>query len=508
MSTEKNNNNLELTKGSRLAKNVLWNLAGAGLPIIAGLIAIPPIIKGLGVDSFGILTLVWILVGYFSLFDFGLGRALTKLVAEKLGKHETDEIPSLAFTAVSIIFLFGILGGVLISLLSPWLTQSVIKIPVALQYEALISFYIVSISIPFVIVSTGLKGVLEAYQRFDLLNYVRIPVGVAIFLSPLLSLLFSPALSSAVAVLASVRVLEFFVFTYLCLRVVEFKGSEVKLSNKWLQPLFGFGIWMTITNIVGPLMIYLDRFFVGALISVTAVAYYTTPYEMVTRLLIISTAVVSVLFPAVSSLITFDRGRALQLIVSSNKFIFIVLFPISLLLISFSYEILNFWLGESFAKNSTFVLQCLTFGIFVNSLAQSAFVVVQGAGHPDWTAKLHLIELPAYMILLWLLLKYFGINGAALAWVVRVLFDTLVLYSMAGRLIPDIYPSSIILLLNTIVVFTCTACITLVEDVMLRILFAVVTITIFIIFAWFTLLQSNERNKMLRMLGVQKYSLQ
>jgi len=505
--SKKNDYSYELTAGSRLAKNVLWNLAGGVLPLIAGIVAIPPLVKGLGVDGFGVLTLVWILIGYFSLFDFGLGRALTKIVAEKLGKHQIKDIPSLVYTAVSLVSMFGVIGGLLISLLSPWLTQSALKIPVALKEEALISFYILALSIPFVIASTGLKGTLEAYQRFDLLNYVRIPLGIAIFLSPLLSLPFSPALPIAVAILATLRILEFIVYIFLCLRVVNIQNYKLDFSIKWLRPLFGFGLWMSITNIVGPLMIYLDRFFVGTFISVMAVAYYTTPYEMVTRILIVPIAVVGVLFPAIASLIVSDQKRASQLFVTSTKFVFIALLPISLVVISFSNEILTLWLGESFAEHSTFVLQCLTFGVFINSLAQSAFAAVQGAGRPDWTAKLHLIELPGYVILLWLLLKHFGINGAALAWVARVAFDTIVLYWMAGRLVSNIYSSSLTLLLNTAIGFACITCVTFIDDLVLRVWFSGLIITIFLLVAWFILLQSHERHQVRVILSPKKVSV-
>lgn len=505
--SKKNDYSQRLISGGRLAKNVLWNLAGGILPLIAGVIAIPPLVKGLGVDGFGVLTLVWILIGYFSLFDFGLGRALTKIVAEKLGHHQINDIPSLVTTAVSIVSIFGVIGGVLISLLSPWLTQSVLQIPVPLQEQALSSFYILSLSIPFVIASTGLKGILEAYQRFDLLNYVRIPLGIAIFLSPLLSLPFSPALPLAVAILATLRILEFTVYLFLCLRVVDRQSYRHGFAIKWLRSLFGFGLWMSITNIVGPLMIYLDRFFVGTFISVIAVAYYTTPYEMVVRMLIIPTAVVGVLFPAIASLSISNQRRASQLFVSSTKFIFIALLPISLVIISFSHEILTFWLGESFAENSTFVLQCLTFGVFINSLAQSAFAVVQGAGRPDWTAKLHLVELPGYMILLWLLLMHFGINGAALAWVVRVLFDTIILYWMAGRLISNIYPSSVTVLVNTAIGFVSITCITFIDNLLLRISFSGIIIALFLLVAWFILLNSHERHQVQEILRPLKISL-
>ena len=77
-----------LTSGRLLARNTLWNLAGQILPMVVGIITIPVIIRVMGVDRFGVLSLAWVVVGYFSLFDLGIGRALTKLVAEKLGTHE------------------------------------------------------------------------------------------------------------------------------------------------------------------------------------------------------------------------------------------------------------------------------------------------------------------------------------------------------------------------------------------------------------------------------------
>src|SRR5256885_16689772 len=66
----------------RLARNAVWNLLSLTAPMLVALGAIPALIRTLGADRFGILTLAWMLIGYCSLFDLGLGRALTKLVSE------------------------------------------------------------------------------------------------------------------------------------------------------------------------------------------------------------------------------------------------------------------------------------------------------------------------------------------------------------------------------------------------------------------------------------------
>jgi O-antigen/teichoic acid export membrane protein len=71
-------------KGGLLARNTLFNLIGQGLPLVVAVVTIPLIIQGLGIDRFGLLSLAWVVLGYFAIFDLGLGRATTKFVAEAL----------------------------------------------------------------------------------------------------------------------------------------------------------------------------------------------------------------------------------------------------------------------------------------------------------------------------------------------------------------------------------------------------------------------------------------
>src|SRR5215472_13720195 len=89
-----------LTSGRLLARNTTWSIAGLVLPMAAGLVAVPPLVRLLGVDRFGLLSLAWLVIGYFSLFDLGMGRALTKLVAHELGANREHSIPPLVWTSL------------------------------------------------------------------------------------------------------------------------------------------------------------------------------------------------------------------------------------------------------------------------------------------------------------------------------------------------------------------------------------------------------------------------
>jgi len=167
------------------ARNVFWNLLGVGVPLIVAVVAMPLLIEGLGAARFGILTIAWMVVGYFSLFDLGLGRAVTKVVAERIGAGRDAEIPVVVWTAMSLMCGLGFAGAILIASLSPWLVESALKIPTELQSETLSAFWLLAISIPLVVSSTGLRGVLEAHQRFGIVNAIRLPLGMATFLGPL-----------------------------------------------------------------------------------------------------------------------------------------------------------------------------------------------------------------------------------------------------------------------------------------------------------------------------------
>ncbi|MBI3777142.1 MAG: flippase [Gammaproteobacteria bacterium] len=422
-----------LTSGSLLAQNVIWNLIGTGLPFIAGVLCIPPLLHSLGTNRFGVLTLAWMVVGYFSLFDFGLGRALTKLIAARLGAGQTAAIPQIIGTSIVLMTVLGVVGAAFSGALTPYLVDTVLNMPQELRGEARLVFYFLAISIPVVILTTAFRAVLESYQLFFAVNGVRLFSGIFTFLGPVLVLPFTNSLTVVVVVLIIVRVVSAGAYYFICTRRIE-AWNEVGVSSIYIRELFGFGGWMTVTNLVGPMMIYFDRFLVGAIVSVAAVAYYATPYEIVTKLFVVPNALCGVLFPAFAIAFVNNRKRLQLLFERAVKYVFLSIFPAVIIFVGSAELGLSVWLGDEFAHHSTVVLQFLAIGVLINSVAQIPFALIQAQGRPDITAKLHLIELPFYFILLWYSIDEFGIEGAAAVWVLRVAADALALFYVASKI--------------------------------------------------------------------------
>jgi len=483
-----------LTGGRLLARNAVWNLLGNGAPLLVAIFCIPILIRELGTDRFGVLTLSWAVIGYASLFDLGLGRAVTQLVAKKIGTGDWQEVPAIAWTSLLLMFSLGLIGTVVVVGVSPWLVQRVLHVPNGLERETLHSFYLLGLSVPIVVTTAGLRGLLEAQQRFGMVNTLRLPIGIFTFLGPLLVLPFSKSLTAVVAVLVVARLVGGIAHIFMCLKAMPSLAAAIAWKNETVGPLLRFGGWMTVTNVIGPLMVTMDRFLIGALLSVGAVAYYATPYEVVTKLWLIPTAVLGVMFPAFSTSFVQDANRTALLYYRSLKCVLLSIFPLILIVVVFAPDGLRLWLGAEFAQQSTRVLQWLAVGVLINSLAQVPFAVLQGTGRPDLTAKLHLIELPTYLLALWTLTKTYGIVGAAIAWTGRVALDALILFVMARRLLPMATSPMLRAFLVASPVLVMLASVTFAQSLAFKATLLGLALLLFVVFAWFLLLSPEERS--------------
>lgn len=424
-----------LSSGRLLARNTAFSFAGQAATLLAAFLAVPLLVDGLGVARFGVLALAWVVIGYAQVFDLGIGRALTKLTSERLGGGREQEMPSLFWTALAGMFALGCLAGGLVALLSPWLVESVLNIPEPLQGETLDAFLLLSASLPLAISGAALRAHLEAWQRFDLVNAVVIPASAITYFGPVLALQISNSLVAVVAAVIASRLITWTVNFVLVLRITPELRRDLALRGAALRRLVGFGTWVTVSNVVTALIMAADRFLVGAIVSIAAVAYFATPYEVVTKLWLVSFAVAGVFFPAFALNLRRDPGRTATIFSGAVRFGFIALFPITLVIVTFAHEGLDLWLGPEFAANSEVVMQWLAVGVLISSLNQIPIGLVQ-SGRPDLTAKLALVELPLYLAGFLLLLEGYGIEGAAAAWAARAAIEGAVLLLMVRRLSP------------------------------------------------------------------------
>src|ERR1700722_5526348 len=89
------------------------NVTGAVAGIIIALATVPFYVSRIGEDRYGILSLVWIMLGYLGFLDFGLSRATANALA-KLGDAPAKDRGSVFVTSLVINIALGSIGGFIV----------------------------------------------------------------------------------------------------------------------------------------------------------------------------------------------------------------------------------------------------------------------------------------------------------------------------------------------------------------------------------------------------------
>ena len=417
-----------------VARNSILNLLGQVLPLVVGIATIPYIVRGLGTVGFGILSITWMVVGYLGTFDLGLGRATTKFVAEHLSPEKIKEVPGLVWTSFALQSAWGLANAAIVAAVVPFAVTHFFKVPAAFVGEARSSLFILCASVPILLGSNALRGALEAAQRFDLVNYVRVPASITFYLVAALAIPFGVGVAGIVFLSVLTRVIAAGAYAVLAFRVFPGLAKGFVLSRGAVRPLTKYGGWLMVTNAAVPLYIYLERFIIAGALSVSMLTFYSAPFELVSRVFIFPGSIAPALFPFFSYHGS-KPGRVVpEIAASTMKYLLLFMTPVTGVLVFFARDILQLWLGPEFASHSALVLQLLAITLFLNGFSMVPLTSVQALGRPDLKAILDAFLLPAYAVCCWLLVRSMGINGAALAKLLITAVDTAFLFVFAWRM--------------------------------------------------------------------------
>lgn len=404
-----------------LSLNAFYNLLGAGLPILAALWAIPLLIDNLGNAFFGVLTLVWALIGYFSIFDLGIGRATTKYVAEYTSRNKTAVLSQLVTVALGLLLTMGGLLALIAGFGATALTSTLEGLEGG--DAATTSLQLAALSLPAVMASSAARGVLEGQGKFLLMNLIKIPTGIGMFVVPAAVSFLGFGLEGVVVSLILVRLISFTAYAVSAARAIPLKIPSPRLARMYAIRLVSYGGWILLGIAAGSLMAlaYVDKFIIASVLSVEELTYYATPFEIIFRLLFIPGAIVAVLFSVMSSL--GRDGHWDGAYKKTNKLLLLLVMPVVIVGITFGDEILALWLNESFSERSGIILQLATVGFLFNSLAHVPNTALQAFGAHKASALRHVVELPIYLVALVAAIKLAGIHGAAVVWAMWAFLD-------------------------------------------------------------------------------------
>jgi O-antigen/teichoic acid export membrane protein len=408
--------------------NFIVNLLSPMTRIVVALVTVPLYLHHIGDARFGVMSIVWVLLGLFGFLDLGLSRAVTNALA-KLRDAPQAHRARVLLTTFGLNAGFGVLGGVVLCVFGGLMLKHFVSMPDEISAEVSWSLPWIACLLPLTLISAAGAGALESRELFLLANSIQIftttlaqvaPIVAAIFISPSLTVVIPTAAVSqglgAIVVLAVVYRLE----GPFSLRAIDW-GEARKLLN--------YGGWMFATQVIYPAVAAADTFIIGSVAGVAALPHYSVPFSLVQRSAAIPTAFGRTLFPRLSSL---SGGAAHALGTRALSMMAYGFAAICAPAIILSHTFFRYWIGADFAAAAAPVAQLLFPGIWTAALSLVGFTLLQSQGRANVTGKLTIIEAPPFIAFFWIMTMAFGIVGAAAAWTVRCTVEALMMLWLAG----------------------------------------------------------------------------
>ncbi|WP_196232932.1 flippase [Sphingomonas segetis] len=404
-----------------IGRHTTYNLIGGLLPVFVSLISVPLYLHLIGEERYGVLAIAWTLLGYFSLFDLGLSKATAQRIAAGTGEQEDTAVTF--WSALVVNVAMGIVGGIILFFAAQLAFIHYLKVSPDLRPEIAASVPYLAAAVPIATIGGVLTGALIGRQRFLETNTISAASTVLSQLAPIaVALVFGVQLTALIATALVVRFAALLLLHHQCTRHVT-RGADVRFSPAEAWRLLKFGGWVTVSAFVGPLMTVLDRFVIGALQGAVAVAVYTVPWQLAQRLLLLPGSLQLALFPRQAAANSKDQIRLTR---AGIRTVAIVTAPLVVGGVFLMDPFLKLWIGGDFHVMASEVGRIALFGFWANGVAYVPFAQIEARGHARRAAVVHLLELPFYLISLFVLMRAFGLAGAAGAFALRCAADAVV----------------------------------------------------------------------------------
>lgn len=406
-----------------IIKNTVLNAAGLVIP---GLLFIPAaayLARTLGVEQFGLLLLMYAMLGYSGIFDAGMTRAVIRKIAQSKTKDEDDFIMGTALGAVLVI------SAIPVFLVLFFSDDMAVWLKVSENYTAdtVAGLKLLALVVPLFLITVVAFSYLEGKEEFLKLSLFKVITGIVMATAPAIAVYNDASLVSAVLGLLGARIFTAILAIFSLNMSIGIRN--LKFDKKVLIDLVTFGGWISLSNIISPVMVYMDRFILSNSVGAASVAFYNAPSDLIEKISVLPGALARTIFPLFSRLgshIEYEKKIYFGLVIV----LLILLAPLFLM----AESIMDLWLGEPYGLQSSFILKILIIGFFFNALAQIPFAAIQAKGYSRLTALLHLTEVAPYLMLLFYLVDIWGLVGAAYAWTARVIIDFFCLLFFSRRI--------------------------------------------------------------------------
>lgn len=396
-------------------RNGLANFAGGLLPALVMLFTTPFIVNTMGDTSYGVLTLITAIVGYFAFLDLNVTAGSIKYVAEYHTTGNVNKRNQVLTSGIALYLLIGLTGCALVLVFNDALLDHVFAIPAHLRTESGQALMLAAFGFLFGQLQIYFNSVPQSIRRYDQTAILETVFGVVTPLSMVVVLWLGYGLVEIVAVRVLISVLNNLVLLVLIRRLLP-DFSLSKPDRATLLALGKFSSFAYLSRLATVAYAQGDKLILGALVSMSALTHYAVPFMLVNRVFAMSFRLGGVLFPVASALAANrEMERLRELYLYAARYVFYVNTGLVLVFTTLAHEILLYWIGPSLATAGASVLAVIALASLADSLTNAPSLINDGLGHPHVTGGFALMRAVFGVTLTLAFVHQLGMMGAAWA---------------------------------------------------------------------------------------------
>lgn len=411
----------ENTLSYKTLKNVSYGFFSFFVPILLSIIVTPIVAKKLGETDYGIYILTNSIIGFLGLTDLGLTGALTKHVAMYYSQKQSFALKQAMNSANSLFLIIGILGVLIFFILGKFFLP-LFKISGASERHILIVFMLGG-AIFFINAANSVYTIIPAaLQRFDIVTKLNLAqlcifsfsaLGLVLFGFQLKAVMLFNLLAVAGITLA---------YRYYSKKIMPDLVLGFEWTGEQIKKLYSFGFISSLASIGLGALNNLDRLIIPAFLGPVQLAYYSVPGNIAQKTAMVMGSVSNMFFPLATSVFALgetDRLGGIYRKIVRN--LFVIVFAVTASIMLFGYKIMYFWFNKVYADNGRVVVLILAVTYFILAVFGPLFQFLMGMGREKVLAKWSVVMAIINLILLFPLIKAFGIIGAAWAYLLAAL---------------------------------------------------------------------------------------
>lgn len=418
-----------------LRRNVVANLVGGGWVALLTLAITPVQINLLGMESYGLIGFITTLQIMIGVLDLGLTSTITRELAGDTSPGRQASRP-LVRTALTFYWGIALLIGGALFVCAEWVSiawfnpQEVSHSEIAKGLQVVA--FVLALRWPVALYSGALAGV----QRMDVLNLAKAAIATLRLVGGMLILLAWRDLAAFLVWVAFSALVEVLLYAAICRKIMPELDWRLGFSVHALKNIWGFSLSMNGLALLGMGITQLDRLLISKILPLESLGYYSLAYSTATAISLVLSALSSALMPSFAAAYAANaRETLLQRYDIANRVALFGTGLVSFSLIFFGEPLLSMWVNPDAARGAWRALAFLAGGFWFSAAVSSAYNIGVACRRPAPLLKLSAMSAVIYAPLLYGMIFFWGIDGAALAWLMLNAGYVFVIVPMVHRVI-------------------------------------------------------------------------